>query len=377
MRTLLCILVMLVTTAASIEALAVQAQRPAAAIAAFREARDLIGDGEWARAEARFNSFIAGFPQDRDIPAALYWLAFSLKQQSKYAPTDAALTRLIQQYPSSTWANDARAMRVEIAPRLGNNQVIAQGASDANDEIRLAALQSLFESRPERAVAMASDILKQGSGASRLLKEGAVSLLGDSETTDAIPVLLQVARNDTDMRVRRTAVEALGEIEDTSTLEPLKGLALQSTDLGVARAAIEALGDHEGGSRKFLLEIVRSNISAELRAEAIEALGEIENDPAVIEDLTEIARTASSVDLRIRAIEALSEHETESAVDSLTRLYDLEKDLRVKEEIIGALGETESTSALRKLNQIAAQETSTRLKRLALEAIEELEESNR
>jgi HEAT repeat protein len=377
MKILLCTLLLLLTTAASLDAGAAQAQRPAAATTAFREARDLIGEVEWQRAEARFNSFIANFPQDRDVPAALYWLAFSLKQQNKFPATDAALTRLIQQHPSSTWANDARAMRVEIAPRLRNNQVIDQGASDSDDEIRLAALQSLFESRPERAVAMAADILKQGSSASRLLKEGAVSLLGDSETTDAIPVLVQVARNETDMRVRRKSIQALSEYEDLA--------------------------------RRPLLEIVRSNASIEVRAEAIEALGEIENAPAVVDDLVslmstlrepalqkqvieslgdielaqaetalaELARTASSVDLRLEAIEALSDHETETAAESLVRLYDLEKDPRVKEGIIDALGDTESRAALQKLNQIAAQETSTRLKRLALEAIEDLEESLR
>ena len=123
-----------------------QTQKPAAATTAFREARDLIGEGEWVRAEAALNRFIANFPQDRDIPAARYWLAFSLKQQNKFAEADTALTRLIQQHPTATsWVTDARAMRVEIAPRLGNTQLIEQGVTDSDDEIRLAALQPLFD----------------------------------------------------------------------------------------------------------------------------------------------------------------------------------------------------------------------------------------
>jgi len=384
-----------------------QAERTPAATTAFREARDLIADGEWVRAETAFNRFIADFPQDREIPVALYWLAFSLKQQNKFSSADATLTRLIQQHPTSNWLNDARAMRIEIAPRLRNNQVIEQGVSDPDDEIRLTALQSLFESRPERAVAMAAEILKQGSGASRALKEGAVALLGDSETTDAIPVLVQVARNDPDLRVRREAVEALGEIEDSSVIEPLKSLALQSTDQGVARTAIDALSEQGGLARKALLEIVHSGASVDLRAEAIEALGEIEDEAAaVVEDLlaimaaakeprlqegvidalgeielpqaetalAEIARTSPNAEIRRQAVDALSEHETESAGESLARLYDAEKDEGVKEEIIGALEETESRSAMRKLGQIAAKETSSRLRRLAMSALGEFED---
>src|SRR5262245_39156748 len=125
----------------------VQAQPPPAAATAFREARELIKDGEWQKAEARFNRFIAEFPQDREVAAALYWLAFSLKQQSKLPAADAVLTRMIEQYPASTWINDARALRVEMAPRLKNSQVIEQGVTEANEEIRLSALQSLFEAR--------------------------------------------------------------------------------------------------------------------------------------------------------------------------------------------------------------------------------------
>jgi HEAT repeat protein len=363
------ILPIILVTAASIEVLAAQAQKPLASTTAFREARDLIGNGEWEQAEVRFNRFISDFPQDREVSAALYWLAFSLKQQGKLPAADAALTRLIDRYPTSSWLNDARAMRVEIAPRLKNNQVIEQGVSDPNDEIRLTALQSLFEARPERALSMAAEILKQGSSASRPLREGAVALLGDSETMEAIPILVQVARNDPDMRLRKKAIEALAE--------------------------------YDGEARKALLEIARSNAEVDVRSAAIEALAEIENDPAVVDDLValmassreprlqrkligtlgeiessraetalaQIARNSTSVEVRLQAIDALAEHESDSAADSLAQLYDAEKDEKVKEEIINALENTESKAGLRKLSQIAAREPSLRLRKQALSAV--------
>jgi HEAT repeat protein len=406
MKLLPWIILPLLLMAADVQDTMAQASPPAAT-AAFRAARDLIGDGEWQRAETAFNRFITDFPKDPQVAAALYWLAFSLKQQNKFPAADAVLTRLIQEHPNQArWQNDARAMRMEIAPRLRNTQVIEQGVSDSDDEIRLAALQSLFEARPERAIAMVSEILKQGSNSSRLLKEGAVTLLGDSETTDAIPLLVQVARTDTDIRVRRKAVEALGEIEDSAVVEPLRSLALQSTDAGVSRAAIEALSEQEGAARNALMEIARSGLSVEIREEAIEALGEIEGEPAVVADLltimssatepwlqqsviealgeielpqaedalTQIARTSANPQVRLQAIEALAEHETESAGETLARLYDSEMDEGVKEEIIDALEQTESRAAMRKLAQIAARDTSSRLRRQAFSALAEFED---
>lgn len=381
----------------------VQSQSPSAAATAFREGRDLIGSGEWGKAEARFNRFIAEFPKDRDVPAALYWLAYSLKQQSKFQPADAALTRLIEQYPASQWANDARAMRVEMAPRLKNSQVIDQGFNEADEEIRLAALQSLFEARPDRGIALATEILKAGSKSSRLMREGAVTLLGETESKEAVPVLLEIARNDSDVRLRRSAVEALGEINDPSVLEPLKALVLKSNDLTVAREALDAVAEHEGQVKPFLIEVARSGAPVEIRREAIEQLGELENDPTVVNELmklmasekdvrlqraliealeelkapsaqaalSELARTSASSEVRRRAIEALAERNDDAAAQALIQIYDAEKDESMKEMLIDALGESERKPALRKLTEIAMRDTSMRLRKRALEQLGE------
>src|SRR5262245_33235129 len=180
-------------------------------------------------------------------------------------------------------------MRVKIAPRLNNQQVIDQGVGETNDEVRVAALQSLFESRPERAMTLAGDLLKSGSGASRLVKESALTLLADSESREAVPILAEVARNDSDTRLRKKAIEALGEIEDASALEPLKALVLQTTDLSIARAALDAAGNHEGAAaRNLFLEVARSNASVELRADAIEELGDLDEEPGIVDDLLKL-----------------------------------------------------------------------------------------
>src|SRR6185369_15090498 len=43
----------------------------------FRAARDLITDGEWARAQTKFDEYVKAFPNEKNIEAALYWLAYT------------------------------------------------------------------------------------------------------------------------------------------------------------------------------------------------------------------------------------------------------------------------------------------------------------
>ena len=38
----------------------------------FRSARDLITDGDWAKAQAKFDEYVSQFPNEKNIDAALY-----------------------------------------------------------------------------------------------------------------------------------------------------------------------------------------------------------------------------------------------------------------------------------------------------------------
>src|SRR5215216_5013610 len=113
---------------------------------AFREARDYIKDGEWAKAEQTFRSLVTKHPRHKDADAALYYLAFALKKQNRLPEADKTLEQLITEHPASSWINDARAMRIEMAPKLNNNDAINQGIKEEDEEMKLVALQSLFES---------------------------------------------------------------------------------------------------------------------------------------------------------------------------------------------------------------------------------------
>jgi TolA-binding protein len=81
----------------------------------------LIDREEWARAAQKFREAVEKYPDGKSTDAALYWLAFCHKKQNQLKEADAALDRLMEKFPGSSWAADARVMKFEIAlPRARN-----------------------------------------------------------------------------------------------------------------------------------------------------------------------------------------------------------------------------------------------------------------
>ena len=62
----------------------VQATKPdTPAARALRAGRDQIEAENWPQAAAGFQDFVREHPKDKDVDAALYWLAYALKKQGK------------------------------------------------------------------------------------------------------------------------------------------------------------------------------------------------------------------------------------------------------------------------------------------------------
>ena len=80
----------------------------------FRSARDLITDGEWAKAQEKFSEYVNAYPNEKNIEAALYWLAYTQEKLSKYDQCRATIERLLEKYPNTTWKEDARLLMAQL-----------------------------------------------------------------------------------------------------------------------------------------------------------------------------------------------------------------------------------------------------------------------
>ncbi len=375
----------------------VQTQNAAAA-RIFREGRDFIGDEEWAEAEGKFKSFVSTYPKEKNLDAALYWLAFALTKQEKYGQADTQLKRLLTEFPRSNWADDANALRAQIAQHSGDQRVIEQTLNEDDVEVKIVALESLFASNPERGMAYVSEMMKPGSKASPRLKEAGIELLRRHGGKQAVDLLLDIIRNQTDSKLRATAIHTLGRTGDESVLPLLKDLATTSTDEEITKAAVFAISRFEGdGARSMLLDLARNGKSVEVRKDAIfwlsqhgdaamdelmrlyatESSSEVKKQivfalkrmgsPRSFAKLYEIARNASEdTDVRKDALHWIGQSGDATSLDFLIQMYDGEKDEEIKQQIIFALSRTGDKRGIRKMIDIARRDPSVELRKQAI-----------
>lgn len=355
----------------------------------FRAGRDLIESESWPQAAAKFQDFVKEYPRDKDVDAALYWLAYALKKQGKKDEAKPHLLRLIKESPKSSWSREAQAMLVEIGfPEEARKVLEGKKAENENCEIKMLALQSLFEADEERAFNFVSEVLKSNSTECPALRATAVSLLGAHGGPRATPILLDIARNNSDLKLRLTAIKRLGEQNsDTVTEELVKLYDSESTKevkvqilrafgemhspraesklLEVARSgnelvfrqyAIRFLGEHDGGtSLETLINLYDSDKTPEIRMQILKALSE-RDDPGARAKLLNVARRGETPELRIYAIRRLADHGG-IALDDLLSLYSAETNDSIKMGMLRAFGDIDDPRAQAKLAEIAKQAT--------------------
>lgn len=332
---------------------------------AFVRARELFDAEKWSAAVAGFEEFVALYPQHRNVPAAHYWLAMALKKQTKYAEADGRLVRLINEFPNSSWANDARALRVELAGLTRNTESVIQSAGDDNENVRLTSLQSLLRLDPPRALRMMAEVLRPDSKESQNMKMSVVTLLGRGGGKAALPLLSQVVNEHTSTELRVHAVYALSEIDDPAVFNTLKGAA-SSDNKQVAEAALFSIGHLPGEQAKaFVAELARTPGNEAARHQSILLLGQQETDSAV-DELLKIYQASEDVDTRKQTVTALGMNRNPRAHSTLIQFYDQEKNEDVKEWIILALAQANERAATRKLMAIARDDSSKRLRQMAV-----------
>lgn len=393
----------------------------------FRSARDLITDGDWAKAQAKFDEYITSFPNEKNIDAALYWKAYADFKLTQYSRSRDALDVLLAKYPNSNWRDDARVLLAQmplayaglvsavkaqtvtvpaiqqpliytpsiamppiaIAPvaqaaqglqdalltpgAIGFGPAEIAGSADDDDpcEFKIVVLQALFQTDVQRGIIAATEWLKPGSTQTVRCKSAALTLLGRNGGKTVTPVILGVARNETDLKLRARAISTLGATNDDSVVDSLRDFAMSSQDNEIVEAALYALSKHTGERAITVLSDFASNKSRTIaqRKVAIASIATRPGEPAVdalfkVYDndqnieirktvisafanrrseragtrLFDIARSSDNVELRKAAISAISRRGGDKAIEFLLNLYDTEKNEELKDQILNSLG---------------------------------------
>jgi HEAT repeat protein len=351
-----------------------------AAAAIFTEGRNMIEAGNWQKAAEKFNEYIKGFPKDKDVDAAFYWYAYSLQKQGQNDPAGQTLKRLIERYPGSSWRREAEALLAS----MGKTDILKNIKDNDDCDIKILALQSLFQADEERAITIVTESVKGNSTSCPGFQSAAVSLLGSHGGARAIPLLLEIARTNPDLKLRLTAVKRLGEQHSDQVTDELIKLydADQSKDLRaqILRALVEARTAK--GSAK-VLEIARSGNDLQIRQYAIRWMAELRDpnsldeliriydndktkeirsqilrslserdDPRARAKLLEVAKSGETPELRIEAIRRLGDRGRMN-MDDLLQLYTSEQDATIKQGLLRAFADSNDARAQAKLFEIA------------------------
>ncbi len=374
----------------------------------FREARDSIDREEWAKAAEKFKELVGEYPNNKSTDAALYWLAFSYKKQKNFKEATAVLERLTSEFSDSSWADDARVMKMEIMPSLvgfGTNGVsrvfapslsISRGVTsiasaseyqtalgnllstdskiplEREDEIKLAAFQSLLAADTKRAIEILGDIIKPDSKASESLKRYALRALRNSYRTS--PQLTQqlgetLVNNlpkQQNSKISTEIIYTLGSINDEQSINYLAKLYASENNAETKKAIINAFGSNSlGYFYTFNTDLTTLTTANSNSARKME-----------FDSLLEIVRTEKSAELRGLAFSKLlrfgSLTNNAQFVNTISQLYDSETDEEFKLSVIRTLREIKQNQASKKLLDIAKNEKSDKLK---LEAIRSLRTS--
>jgi HEAT repeat protein len=346
----------------------------------FRQGRDFIESQNWQKAAEKFNDFIRVYPKDKDLDAAYYWYGYALQKQGFKEDAAKPLVRLIERFPGSTWRREAEALLVA----MGYQEQVTIGVNRDNCEIKVLALQSLFQADQERAIAVVEDALKTNPQSCPGFQSAAVSLLGSHAKARAVPILLTIAKSNGDLKLRLTAIKRLGDqhseqvtdelikIYDADQTKEIRAQVLRAlvesrtqrgsakvleiarsgTDVQSRQTAIRYLADlRDPGSLDELIRLYDSDKTREIRIQIIRSLGDRE-DPRARAKLMEIAKTGETPELRIEAIRRLADH-GKINMDDLLQLYSTETDLKIKQGLLRAFADSNDPRARAKLFEIA------------------------
>ena len=380
----------------------------------YRVARETLNRSDYARAATLFGQLASRYPKSVYAADAGYWEAFARYRLGTDAELRAALRLLESQLARSTrtaTSEDAAALTARIRGTLaarGDRTMAAQLASTARRgsdgcdreeaAVRIEALNALARLDSGSVLPIVRRVLANEAPCAASLRERAVVLLARDGSSDAIALLLEVARRDSSAEVQRSAVSWLGRVPGDRSAAALEELLRSSSDERLRSAALSALAYSDAPRATQVLRGYAENSAApvRLRSYAIDALARdttaanaawlrglyprLDSTRLRERVVTAVARNRAaestawlqglvrdaSEPLRMRreALRVLSQRPMPIA--DLSRLYDATTEVELREVVLGTLGRRTEPEATDRLLAIARSNDDPRLRRLAI-----------
>jgi tetratricopeptide (TPR) repeat protein len=340
-----------------------------------------LDSGRYDRAVEAFDKVIAR--GGKKAEGALYWKAYALNRLGRRDEATRTIEDLLKKYPSSRWANDARALLIDVRQASGQ-PVSPEKAGD--EDLKLIALNGIMARDPDRAIPMVEQLL--AGSASPRLKERALFVLAQSASPRARTLLAEVAKGKGNPDLQLKALDYLGVFGNGPDVSLLVDIYKTTGDTDVKRRVIRSLavagrrgaafpfafGDFPMINGEVMAQVTGALDSARVEMERNQAISEAERARVKAEldrarsDMTRqesgTARAARPAVATER--EKAREAKAKEATDALWQLYQGETSPDLKREILRNM--RFATQADRLL-QIAKTDPSPDLRRAAIQGL--------
>jgi HEAT repeat protein len=224
--------------------------------------------------------------------------------------------------------------------------------TDADAEVRKAAVHGLAETGGERAIDELSKIY--ATDQSLDLRRTALHALSEIESPRAAEKISAVARaSDENLELRRTAIHILGERESDATTAELIKLYDTDRNREVRLTVLHALSETKGQrAEDKLFDVARGGDDPQLRSTAIHILGERADRRSLALLSDTVDGNSAETEVQIQALHAISERTADEAVPLLLKAAKSHPNAQVRRAAIHWLGESGDPRALEFFHQV-------------------------
>jgi HEAT repeat protein len=317
-------------------AIAAPAAAPAES-ARMARAKDLIADEEWMRAIQELRAAVAD-PKEQSKDEALFWLAHSQNQIGDLPASVESIRSLERDHPSSRWVKPARSLLIELAQKLGRDDVLWWTAAHPPRAVRVSPPTPRPAVRPRGKPAPPAPPA-----------EPAVPWPAPEPAPPTAWVWPETFQFDADLRI-----QALGSLihSDSERVIPiLRNIALEADNPGAARRAVFVLAQsRKPEARSTVVEVAKTGPEP-VRIAAVRELGRF-GGPDVSQELL-LVYSLGNIPVKQQVVTSLGQRAEKTA---LLRIAQSEQDRGLRERAIVTLGRAGGREQLRVLYATASME---------------------
>jgi HEAT repeat protein len=232
--------------------------------------------------------------------------------------------------------NDAKALEAVVQQAKGQP---VSPENQADEDLRLYAINALMNSDADRAVPLLEGLLNNPKMSPRL-KERALFVLAQSRADKAHEIVGRYAKGASNPDLQLTAVQYLGTFRSTESRQLLADVYKSSNDLNVKRSVLRSF--EMSHDFEHLAGIAKSEQNVELRSEAIRQLGNLHDDQSV-PSLVAIYGSESDKNIKREILNSLA---NQGAVKQLIECARKESDPELKRDAVRRLSQMKSKEAL-------------------------------